>query len=438
MKETKFVNILIFLSVFISSITFFKEPFEGYFHYIIFLVLFPPFMLKFRFPKKVPMLLVILLVVGMIEIFMGNNTWDLFLKIFLGVLLSVSFYGYVMEFYKFDTQKIFSYYLKGALIVSYIGLFQLACYHLHIKPGYDYSWILNKWSAVPGGFGLRVNSIFSEASQCAIVLSPACFTAVYNLLPRNKKYVLSKFQSLVILLTMFLTTSSTGYIGLFFILFFLLLNYGKISYFLAGFPIIIISSVVIYNNIPEFRLRVDSSLGLWVDNDFRIENVNSSSFVLYNNFHIAVENFKTNPFTGTGLGSHRVAFDKYSLTNQEDIIDFQFNKADGNSLFIRLLSETGLMGIIFFFVFLRRFYVRRNAFDEEGTYWIISNAVLIIVLLYMLRQGNYFLNAFPLFIWLYYYAKKNHIDRIIRLNEERVDEVESAAEVEIVSPSQSI
>ena len=424
MRQTGFINLMIFLSVFVSSITFFRDPFEGYFHYIIFLLLFPVFLLKFGLPKKIIGLIFILFVVGVLEIFLGNNTWPLFLKIFLGFVLSVSFYGYVLDYFKFDTQKIFSFYIKGAVIVSYIGLFQFVFYYLSFTPGYNFSWLFNKWGLISGGFGIRVNSIFSEPAQFAIVLGPACFVAIYNLIPRNKKYLLTKFQSVLIILVTFLTTSSTGYIGLLFILLFLLYNYGKISYFFIGVPFIILLSFLFYNNVPDFKSRIDTSLGLWVDGDFRIENINSSSFIIYNNYHIAQENFLTNPFTGTGLGSHPIAFDKYSLTNRSDIIDLQFNKADGNSLLIRLISETGILGVVFIFVFMRRFYVRRDPFNVDATFWIISNSVLIIIILYLLRQGNYFLNAFPLFMWIYYYARKNHLDQIKRAEEEalRLDE----------------
>ena len=205
---------------------------------------------------------------------------------------------------------------------------------------------------------------------------------------------------------------------------FLLFNYGKISYFFLGVPVIILASVLLYNNVPDFKSRVDTSIALWIEGDFGIENTNTSSFVLYNNYHIAQENFLTNPFTGTGLGSHPIAFDKYSLTNRSDIIDLQFNKADGNSLLIRLISETGILGVVFIFVFMRRFYVRRDPFNVDATFWIISNSVLIIIILYLLRQGNYFLNAFPLFMWIYYYARKNHLEQIKRAEVEalRLDE----------------
>ena len=44
------------------------------------------------------------------------------------------------------------------------------------------------------------------------------------------------------------------------------------------------------------RSRVDAAIGLWIDNDYGIENTNNSSFVLYNNLHIAKENLKDIPF----------------------------------------------------------------------------------------------------------------------------------------------
>src|ERR1041385_3548496 len=122
MIETRNVNVLIFLSIFVSSITFFKEPFEGYFHYLIFLILFPRFISVFGFPRQVAGILAVPFFVGLLEIFIGINTAALFFKIFLGLLLSASFYYYVAQYYKMDTEKMFRYYLKGSVIVCYIGL----------------------------------------------------------------------------------------------------------------------------------------------------------------------------------------------------------------------------------------------------------------------------------------------------------------------------
>ncbi len=420
--EIRLIDVLIYLSVFVSSITFFQTPFEGYFHYLIFLFLFPRFIGQFGFPNKTATLLVLPLFIGVLEVFMGNNTFELFLKIFLGVLLSASFYNYVIEYYELDAEKMFRIYLKGVVVVCYIGIFQLVSYIAHFSPGYNYSWIFNKWGIVQGGFGIRVNSIFSEASQFAIVISPACFVAIHNLIPGTKSFGLNRFQSLLVLASTLLSTSSTGYIGLFIILILFILNYGQIIYFILGIVVAIVAGNLLYNNVPEFKSRVDSSLGLWIHQEYSLENINSSSFVLYNNYHIAEENFLSNPIGGTGLGSHPIAFDKYSLTNDSRFLDIHFNKADGNSMLIRLISETGIIGLVFFFVFLRRNFVRRNQFDNDNPDWIISNAILVLIMLYLLRQGNYFLNGFPFFMWLYYANRKQKEQRALDPESEEEDE----------------
>src|ERR1700742_3570946 len=112
MRETRLNNILIYLSIFVSSISFFKEPFEGYFHYLIFLILFPSFISSFGFPRQAMTLLIVPFIVGVLEILMGNNTWALFMKIFVGVMLSASFYYYVIQYYEMNTDKMFKLYLK--------------------------------------------------------------------------------------------------------------------------------------------------------------------------------------------------------------------------------------------------------------------------------------------------------------------------------------
>jgi hypothetical protein len=401
------ITLLIFISVFVSSITFFNAPFEGYLHYIIFLILLPGFYAQFGVPKTPLKLLFIPLVLGVLQIYSGNNTWAGFLKIFIGVLLSASFYQYVLLHYEFKTEKIFAYYMKGAYIVSIIGIVEVISYAIGFRPGYDYSWLLNKWGIVlNSGTGIRMNSIFSEASQCAIMIAPAAFVVIYNIIFR-KNYFIHTQKGLLILIATVLTTSSTGFIGFFITGILIILNYAKISNFIgAGFIFFALGSIL-YGNVPEVKKRVDSGLGLWIDEDFSRDNVNSSSFVLYNNYHIAIENFKQNPLAGTGLGSHAIAFEKFSLTKQAGILNIEFNKSDANSMFLRLLSETGLIGMIFIIGFIFKFYVVRSKIHPESQHWIIGSAVLVIIILYLLRQGNYFINGFPLFMWIYYY---NYVD----------------------------
>ena len=45
--------------------------------------------------------------------------------------------------------------------------------------------------------------------------------------------------------------------------------------------------------------------------------------------------------------------------------------------------------------------------DAPDTFWIISGAILTMIVVNLLRQGHYFLNGFPFFIWLYYFNYVN-------------------------------
>jgi hypothetical protein len=269
-----------------------------------------------------------------------------------------------------------------------------------------------------------MNSIFSEASQCAIMIAPAAFVVIYNIIFR-KNYFIHTQKGLLILVATVLTTSSTGFIGFFITGILIILNYAKISNFIGAAIIFTALGSLLYGNVPEVKSRVDSGLGLWVDEDFSRDNVNSSSFVLYNNYHIATENFKQNPIGGTGLGSHAIAFEKYSLTKQAGFLNIDFNKSDANSMFLRLLSETGLVGIIFILGFIFKFYVVRSKIHPESQHWMIGSAVLVIIILYLLRQGNYFINGFPIFMWIYYYNYVDFQNKYVK----KTNEIESFTEV---------
>ena len=64
-------------------------------------------------------------------------------------------------------------------------------------------------------------------------------------------------------------------------------------------------------------------------------------------------------FFGTGLGSHETAFKKFTLTKTLLPYDLEFNIKDGNSLFIRLCTETGLTRVrIYIFSLSKRIYIQ--------------------------------------------------------------------------------
>ena len=383
---------------------FFKIPFEFYFYYIFVLILLPFFFVKYGVPKYLLQILALPFLVGLFYILTGENLPFTFLKVFGGVFItSLFFYGWIQHF-KTDVQIIFKWYCYSCWVLVIIGIIQTFSFLVGFKYGYDFSWFLNKWGFVEGGvIGLRVNAILSEPTYLATALAPVIYVSIHNIISKST-YLFNKFQSMLILIIAILTTSSIGYLGIL-ISILLCTQTIRIRYIFFGTIISAFAFNLAYNNVKDFRSRVDAAKGLWINDDYGITNTNNSSFVLFNNLHIAKENMKRHPIFGTGLGSHETAFKKFTLTKTLLPYDFEFNIKDGNSLFIRLCTETGLLGLGFILLILvRGFIYKVNSQNEDMLkHKIISQSIFVLLVLVLIRQGNYMLNGLPLLFLLYHY-----------------------------------
>lgn len=398
-------------------------PFEFYPGYIPMIILLFIFIFKYKFPIQTLYIILPLLITGLLNVYLDNNTVANLLKILVNIAINLIFYRYVMHYYGYDIKRIFSIYLKFAFVVALLGLVQWISYLIKFTPGYDWRtfFTLNKWMLSPGGIGLRINSTFSEPSYFGTTMAPAFFISFYELIMNRPKF-LSKTKSLIIAIAYVLSFSSLAFFGVFLSVILIAANYGLIRYVLVAIPVVIGLYFIAYNQSKDFKARVDGTKALFIDNIIENElagnmkhyarvykvsrilpKIHGSSFVLYNNYHVAFENFKQNPFFGSGLGSHEIAFKKYKLNYLLAGI-YEFNSADANSMFLRTLSEVGLMGVVFVFFFVYKFYVSKSlTIKEDDDYWIISNALLILILIQLLRQGNYTYGGFFLFAWMYYY-----------------------------------
>ena len=403
----------IYLSIFVNSIVFFQQPFEFYLGYLSFILLLPIFVIKYGINKSLFFIFLVLLIIGLISIFSGNNTSAQFIKVFIGLTLSYFFYYYVVVKLNYGIEQLFVWYLKGAYIVSFIGFIQFISFHIGFRPGYDYSWLLNKWGFYSGGnFGIRVNSILGEPTYFAALLSTAFFIAVYNIFSKTP-FFLTKKQSWIIIISYVLSFSGLGQVGIFLTFMFLILSFGMIRYLFVLIPLMFLVFTILYNNVDEFKGRYDGMVSLFYYGEaFELGKTHGSSYILYNNYTVALKNFTANPLFGGGLGSHVTAFDKFSLAKYFLVKGFDYNGQDASSMFLRLMSETGLFGLGIFFYIIIKGYVKRD--ENNLTYhWLISNAILIMILLNLFRQGHYFLNGFPFFVILYYYnsvSYKNYIE----------------------------
>jgi hypothetical protein len=405
----------IYVTVFINSVTFFTSPFEFYLGYVIYLILLPLLIRKYGVNHFLWIIFLILLINGIFMIWIGYNTFPLFLKVYIGVFLAYVFYDNVIKAFNYDIDTLFRWYIKGALIVSYIGLFQALCWIIHFEPGYRLFGVLNKWGISTGGIiGIRINSVFCEPTHLGAFLGGAFFTSIYTLLPiiKNNKPFLSKPEAIVITIVYILSSSGLSQGGVFITIVLFLLHFGLIRYLLVFIPILLFSFNVAYNNITDFRERIDGLIDLYLYDKFVLGKTHGSSFILYNNYHVATDNFPNNPLLGTGLGSHPVAFEKYSRAKHIKVEGFNNNSMDANSMLLRLISETGLFGTLLFLFFTFKGFIRRSP-DIPDSFWVISSSCLVIILLNLFRQGHYFLNGFPLFFLLYVYNKQIFIKQYL-------------------------
>ncbi len=394
---------ILFIVFFSSGYVFFKIPFEFYFHYFILFPLTFYWLIKHGLPKFYLKIFTIPFIIGLIHTGIDNNDIFTFFKIFGGLSVTLLFFYNIFIIYEFNNFKVFEIYCLACWVLCIIAFIQIISFFLGFKPGYNFSWILNKWGFVSGGIiGFRVNSILPEPTYLATSLSPAVYISINNLFSK-KNMIFSNFQSILIIMTSILTTSTIGYLGII-ISIILSLDYIRLRYILIALLIAIGGYKVAYENVSDFSNRVNSAKGLWIEKDFNIKNTNNSSFVLYNNLHIAKENLKKHPFFGTGFGSHESAFKKYTLTNSLIKYNFEFNIKDGNSLFVRLCTETGLVGIGFIFIMIFNGFIFK--IDSNKTelleYKIMSQALFVIIILVLIRQGNYMLNGLPMIFLLYY------------------------------------
>jgi hypothetical protein len=422
------VDLGIFLNLFFNGIVLFPKqlPFEFYITYIPIIVLLFFFIAKYRFPRELLYLLVPLILAGIMNVLLDNDTFGNFFKIFVNLAVNIIFYRYVMEYYDFDVNKMFRMYLAGSYFVCILGLIQVASFIIHFEPGYNWRTFLplNKWNFHVGGlFGIRLNSTFTEPAYFGSSIAPAFFIALYELFFKREVF-LTRTKCIVIIAAYLLTFSSLAYIGIFVTVILFALNFGALRYFFFAVPVAVIMFAVAYTNVKDFKVRIDGMNELFVEGIVEKElsgtmtkgarmlkvsrvltKIHGSSFVLYNNTHVAIENFKQNPLFGSGLGSHEIAFEKYNLNYMLGGI-YDFNAPDANSMFLRILSEAGLMGVIFVFMFIFKFYVSKNlGFEEDESYWLISNAILVIIITQLLRQGNYTFNGFIFLAYMYYYNR---------------------------------
>lgn len=378
--------------------------------YIFIIVFLCAYILRYRNISVNPTFLALLLILAVssfVNVCFGNDTFFYMSKQIIGISVTGIAYYLLFKINNFEFDKLFKIYLRVALVVAVIGIFQEFNWLIGFERGYDYSSLIPKWTFARTASGvLRVNSIFMEPSHFAITMSPAFFVALSNIFKSNSLRLKSKLSSAIIMISYVLTFSAIACVGIFISLWLILFTFKKFKHMLLVLGLMMVFIYASYWYVPGIQKRADSVVQL-IDGSKKATDVHLSVHTVVSHAFVACKTFAMSPMFGHGLGSHPISYDRFIRSGiscglwKEGITET--NKADASSLLVRLVSETGLVGVIAVLFFIWKFRVKKSGNREL---YIVNNAVFVLFILQLLKQGHYFYNGLFFFVWLYYVSGK--------------------------------
>ncbi len=327
-------------------------------------------------------------------------------------------YAYlVIQHYQADIIRLFKDYLDIISFASLVGLVQFISLVVGFRPGADYSYLGFEMQNFAMGF-YRIQSWFQEPSFMAYAFAPAVFASVCRIMSSSGLITINR--SVLILLAVILTQSTVAYLVLFLsVVYVLIYKYSFIRYPVAYISLVFLltAGAIGAYHVPDIKLRVTDTYHLFFTKDIRsrdIETTNISTYALYSNYKVSTVAFINHPLIGTGLGTYETNYNKHinNVIPPNDLREkYALNKKEGNSLFFRLMVETGLVGLLALVWFMMKYRIRMRdvlSGNRDWNLWIVSNSIQVLLLARLLRLGHYTLLGFILFMILYYYAGSNN------------------------------
>jgi hypothetical protein len=376
--------------IYSSVFALFTEAFS--FHFVIdiklyYLILISNFFLlaksrKITIHKNLIFLLGFFILHGVVNYLWLSNPIKSLIAQLLGISISSIYYHNLIKY--FNTKKLFAVYLDFAF---YIAVLALPMFYLSI----------NSYSIY------RLNGILSEPAHYAAIMLPASY---YFL--KNKNYI--RFS--ILLVTIFLSKSSIGFIGLALIIIVPLI---KVKYFLkySWIVILVLASSTLYlstewnkpvdenksNSLVRRLKETNKSLNAVFTGTFD-KSVNLSSYAFLSNAFVTKEIFLDHPL-GAGLGSYKNEYEKYypRIKPPPYLITLKLskiNKTDANSLFLRIVADLGIFAFLLLLYFI---YKSFNLFKNEKRKE--QQSAFFYLILKLIREGHYFPPEFYFFLLIF-------------------------------------
>ena len=363
--------LLIFLDTVIFSTSVDIKTF-----YFILLFNFPCVLLtwNFKLPKIYIITLTYLWISGLLEVVFGPDMFSLYLKEVMGITITSSYFYLFFKYQKRSPGEIFDLYARASVWVCIFGI------------------LLSSIESLVMHAFVPVKSILIEPSDFAIVMLPAFY--YYASAEKTREH---RRRMWTILAAILLSVSSVGILGIFLSVALLL---RRKSWGLFFAPVLVgVLFVFTYASSEHFRLRVDDTVQSASTLD--VSDANPSTYALLSNAYVAARALQERPIFGYGVGGHVVAHSKYlgDLLGPVGLADdtiINLNDRDANSLFLRAMSEFGLVGIALIIFFIVKFWTSGNTINSN-----ISTAIFIYFCMILLRSGKWFNPEVYFFVWIY-------------------------------------
>lgn len=310
-------------------------------------------------------------VTGAFGVANGTSSVSRVLSQFGGIAL-MSFYHYnFLRLQRFDFLRLFHLYSTVAFWVTCASLISFPIrYFLHL------GYVAVYWP-------------MQEPQHFVAVMFPAAFYFWYRAAQFNQ----DMRKATIFVVALLFGYSSTGFLGMLLSVAFLTRKIQKRLVIIV--PLIAALAVGLYFSVENFRDRVNSFTTIVQSGDIG-EVSTLSAYIYFTNAFVTYEVVSRDPVLGNGLGSHFISHDRYlgADVRQHEFSEFsKENAADANSMFLRILSEQGLLGLGLAIWFLVR-YFPKGASEPA----FIARGIFIYCLLILLREGHYFRPEFYFFL----------------------------------------
>lgn len=359
-------------------------------------------------------LLVTFLIISVISIFsllsLGYNSGKFVQQLILLLYFYISYY-IVFGNNVNHLEDFFKKYVKLIYICSILGLIQFAVFaisNINILKIFSSLTVLDAATVTP--HIMRIHSVFQEPSGFSTLATPAMFYFFFSTNLKKSERRMRNIIFIAVLLTFSSTATLIIVIGTIFK--YVFLSYNKFVR-ITFICIALISVICFISTISDFEYNKNNETSIISDINRKIaetynglsemdihafEHLNLSSYATLSNAWVAIN--APNRLMGTGLGTHEQNY--YSLY-KSDYQYYGLNAQEAYSLFIRIYSEFGIIGICFIILFLLRNYNRSS---------MINVAILFLIITLLIRGGHYVRNGTVFFFFLYYYTNKQHMSAL--------------------------